>query len=410
MPKPMHQPIRPNLLFLFISLLLTTTFCFAQDQITVETIAGKKISGILQELDSAGNLIGEGFDGVNIEQVLSIATGKAATKPASATRLGLVGGGELFVSAPTVDGESIGFEPTAIGLDAISLQSVRSIVFKDSDQIREAIAQPATDKDTVIVARDSSLARVAGVLESLNGEKLQLNFKGKSRPIKLEKVAAVVIADLGLNPPQGTIVTASFSDGSTIKGALTGIDNANVMLELTGKQQIRIARKFLVRIDVASDSIAYLSTLEPVEVQQRAQFVVDRPWQRNRSIEGNPIRLLVPVDGSEPMGANQIKSFGNGIGTSSFSRLVFANTNEFSRFVATVGIDAETEGRGDCEMRVEGDGISLWSQRIRGGDAAVDVDVDISGISQIALIVEPGEQFDLADHADWAQARFLKTE
>ena len=61
-------------------------------------------------------------------------------------------------------------------------------------------------------------------------------------------------------------------------------------------------------------------------------------------------------------------------------------------------------------MRVEGDGITLWSRRIRGSDTAIDLDIDISGIRQIALIVAPGEQFDLADHADWAQARFLKTE
>jgi hypothetical protein len=61
-------------------------------------------------------------------------------------------------------------------------------------------------------------------------------------------------------------------------------------------------------------------------------------------------------------------------------------------------------------MRVEGDGITLWSQRIRGGEPSVEIDVDISGISQVALVVDPGEQFDLADHADWARARFLKTE
>ena len=135
---------------------------------------------------------------------------------------------------------------------------------------------------------------------------------------------------------------------------------------------------------------------------------VARQWKRNQSIEGNPIRLLVPSSGSKE--ETEIQTFANGIGTSSYSRLVFENTKNFSRFLATVGIDAETEGRGDCEMRVEGDGITLWSQRIRGSDTAVEIDVDISGIGKIALVVDPGEQFDLADHADWAKARFLKTD
>ena len=180
-------------------------------------------------------------------------------------------------------------------------------------------------------------------------------------------------------------------------------------VELSGNQQISIDRELFSRIDIVSDSIAYLASTEPIEAVQQAQFAVARTWQKNRSIEGNPIRLKVAADDSQ-LDATQIKTFGSGIGTTSYSKLVFENANDFNRFAATVGIDAETKGHGDCVMRVEGDGISLWSKRIRGEDTAVEIDVDISGIREIALIVDPGEQFDLADHANWANARFLKTE
>ena len=98
-----------------------------------------------------------------------------------------------------------------------------------------------------------------------------------------------------------------------------------------------------------------------------------------------------------------------GIGTQSFSRLSFANTNEFDRFRAVVGIDAETGGRGDCQMVVQGDGIELWSKRVKAAEDPIQVDLDIAGIKEIALIVNPGEDFDLGDHADWGDARFLKT-
>ena len=260
----------------------------------------------------------------------------------------------------------------------------------------------------MIVSTADSLARVSGFLESLDAEKLQLNYKGSSRPIKREKVTAIIIADTDLDPPQGIKANALFVDGSFIKGALVKLDDQSITMELSGKQQIKIASEFLYRIEVLSDSIAYLSSLEPVEAVQQPQFVVARPWQRNSSIAGNPLRLKVASEDSGTA-TSPLKTFSNGIGTSSFSRLVFENTNDFSRMMVTAGIDAETEGRGDCVMRIEGDGIALWSKRIRGDDTAVDVDVDISGIKQIALIVDPGEQFDLADHADWADARFLKT-
>ena len=375
----------------------------------VETISGEKFSGKLQQIKPDGSLVGAGFENVNIEQVLSISTVRSSNPPAGKVRLSLVDGGMVFVSNPTVDGETVNFSPTAAGLRSISMQSVRAIVFGESDLVREAVSQPATDQDTVFVNQGSTLARVSGVLESLTSEKLQLNFKGKSRPINIEKVAAIVIADLGLKSPQGSMAKMTLTDSSTLQGVLVGFSDKEVSVELTGKQVVTINREYLVRIDIESDSIAYLSTLNPVEVRQQPQFTVDRQWQQNRSVEGNPIRLLVDAGAAGSKATAEIQTFENGIGTSSYSRLVFENTNDFSRFLATVGIDAETEGRGDCEMRVEGDGITLWSQRIRGSDSAVEVDVDISGIRQVALVVDPGEQFDLADHADWARARFLKT-
>jgi len=407
LPEPMLSPIRSKLLF--IVALLLPAVGLAQDRVTVETIDGQKVSGVLNQIDADGNLVGQGFEGVNVEQLLSIAPTQQGTTPrAGSIKLGLVDGGQLLVEDISVDGETIQFRRTPVGLESVSLQAVRSIVLQDSETIREALAEPATDQDTVIVATSSSLARVSGVLESLDAEKLQLNFEGKSRPIKREKIRAVVIADADLDPPTGIMASVSFIDGSFIKGALVGFDDQAVTIELSAKQQIAVARKFLSRLDIASDSIAYLSTLEPIDVVQQPQFVVARPWQKNSSIEGNPLRLKVATKESET-NATEIKTFASGIGTSSFSRLVFENTNEFSRLMVTAGIDAETNGRGDCVMRIEGDGIKLWSKRVRGNDTAVEVDVDISGISQIALIVDPGEQFDLADHADWAKARFLKT-
>ena len=407
----MHHSIR-RILPVFFSFILAASSCLAQDrqdQITVEMIDGKKISGSLEEIDAQGILVGKKFAGIHIDQVISLETNQAVKASSSSTKVHLAGGGLLNVNGVSIDGETLGLENKPAGIDSISLQLVRAIVFEDNAAIQEAIAQPATDEDTVFVKTSTSLARVSGLIESLDAEALQLNFEGKSRPIKREKLAAVIIADIGLEAPQGLIATISLVDGSSIKGALVGFGPQAVTVELSGKQAIAIERKSISRIDIVSDSIAYLASLQPIQVAQQPQFAVARTWQKNRSIEGNPIRLKVQLENPQP-DATQIKTFGSGIGISSYSRLVFENENEFNRFAATVGIDAETEGHGDCVMRVEGDGIALWSQRIKGDDTATEINVDISGIREIALIVDPGEQFDLADHADWANARFLKTD
>ena len=55
------------------------------------------------------------------------------------------------------------------------------------------------------------------------------------------------------------------------------------------------------------------------------------------------------------------------------------------------------------------DGITLWSKRVTAKEDPVEVDVDISAMDAIALVVDPGEEFDLGDHVDWANARFVKS-
>ena len=39
----------------------------------------------------------------------------------------------------------------------------------------------------------------------------------------------------------------------------------------------------------------------------------------------------------------------------------------------------------------------------------LEIDVDIEGIREVVLVVSPGAEFDLGDHANWGEARFLKT-
>lgn len=375
----------------------------ANEVVTVETIEGRTASGTLRGVGEDGSLIGTGFEDLNIEQILSIASPRTVQKSNAVVQLILADGGTLNVANPTVDGESVVFG-SGVGIETISMQAVRAIVFRGDKSIRDAIADSIvdaeSDKDTVIVDSGDSMARVSGVLESLTDDKLQLNYNGKSRKINREKVAAIVVADLGLKPPTGSMAALTLTDGSTIRGVLRSISSDAIELELTGRQIVSVSRAFFVRLEIDSDSIAFLSSLTPLEASQRPMFTVERPWRKNLSVGGNPLQLRTSTG---------IRRFENGIGVQSFSRLVFENDRGFSRFLCTAGIDAETNGRGDCVMRVEGDGITLWTQRVRGSDEAIEVDVSIEGIGRIALIVEPGEQFDLADHANWAKARFLKT-
>ncbi|ODA71199.1 RNA polymerase sigma factor [Streptomyces sp. AVP053U2] len=77
---------------------------------------------------------------------------------------------------------------------------------------------------------------------------------------------------------------------------------------------------------------------------------------------------------------------------------------------ATVGVDDLTRKLGKVTFSVHADGVPLWnSGRIRDGDPAVPVHVDLTGRKTVRLVVEPHSHFDNLALADWARSRFTCT-
>ena len=62
----------------------------------------------------------------------------------------------------------------------------------------------------------------------------------------------------------------------------------------------------------------------------------------------------------------------------------------------------------DCEFVVMDRDEVLFRARVKGGEAAKLIKVDITGRSRVSLRVDPGKDLDIADHADWADACFLQ--
>ena len=74
-----------------------------------------------------------------------------------------------------------------------------------------------------------------------------------------------------------------------------------------------------------------------------------------------------------------------------------------TRFTAVVGLDAE-DLRGLVAFQLEGDGRVLWRSADLSSDAAAIADVDVTGVKQLALVIDPlGSNGH--DHADWADAK-----
>ena len=370
----------------------------------ISLVDGRTLEIAIQTIDEQGKIRLADGSTESLAQVLGIERSLAANpnrKPALIVRL--ASGGELFAQAAALENDRVALQ-TSFGQLDLPLEAVRAIVFKPTaltSAIQEAIEHPSSQFDVVWAEGSEGLQSASGLIRSIANGKVIGEFDGQQQSISESRIVAYIAADLGLQPPSRNSV-CRLTDGSTVYGSIVGLAEQRLTLQLPGVSRAIIPWEMVSSIAMTSDRLAWLSDLEPVEDQQEPMVTQPRPTRKDRSVLGNPLTLRTTRQ-REPL------VFEKGLGVRAYSQLIYRNDGGFDRLAATVGIDSETQGRGDCRFVVRGDGVELWSQRMAAADDPVDMMLDISDVQELSLVVEPGGQLDLADHADWCNARFLKT-
>ncbi|MEL7497466.1 MAG: NPCBM/NEW2 domain-containing protein [Planctomycetota bacterium] len=383
-------------------LLLTAAVEAQLEGLRISTIDGRTLLADIDEIKADGTIVGVETP-LRIEEITRIehVDPRSPLDSDSPIDVRLIGGG-------VIDGDRLELENEVLSVHRgarttqISLQAIKGIVWNSDvdESIEASIEKPSKENDRVIVEIDGQTRSVEGLLESITEEGVGINYKGKSRSIGIEKVRGIIPADLGVGLADGPRATIDTIIGYRWVGVIRQFKDGQLTLALTDKADVTFRHDLIVGISIYSDRLRYLSDIKPIDVRQKVEFTIARPYQNDKSVAGNPLTLV------DSQGRPIV--FKKGIGVQSTSELTYANDG-FNRLRASVGIDRETRGRGDCEAVIRGDGIELWSRRIQGGNPPEPVDIDISGIEQVTLIVNAGREFDLADHLDWGEIRMLKT-
>ncbi|WP_045235245.1 NPCBM/NEW2 domain-containing protein, partial [Deinococcus pimensis] len=96
-------------------------------------------------------------------------------------------------------------------------------------------------------------------------------------------------------------------------------------------------------------------------------------------------------------------AFARGLGVHAGSVVRYALDGRCSVFETSVGVDDEVGARGSVVFEVWRDGVRAWSSGVRRGtDAAVSARLDVSGASEVRLVVSDAGDGKDYDHADWA--------
>ena len=371
-------------------------------QWTLETIDGRTIRVDRIELDATGQVKSSNISGqLHLSDLYRVDSGRAVQASAGSVEIMLAGGGRLHAASVWLDGEQLAFDGSEL-TGPLPVESVNGLVWQPHDRISRALAQPLGDSDQLIVAADEAPVVVVGVVQSLTSTGVVIQYQNRELEFPLDRLMGIVWADISRAATGSHRATVRTMGGNQVGGYVTAWSGENLTIQTTAGYEVSIPVERISSIDFQSDRLAFLSDWQPTNVEQKSWFAPPRDWRRNLNVAGEPITLFDPSTGKRLV-------FARGIGVQAYTRLVYSNDSMFDRLLATVGIDASTMGRGDCEMSVVGDGVRLWEARVRGNDPPLPIDVDIRGVRQLELVVEPGQQFDLSDHANWADIRLLKS-
>ena len=127
---------------------------------------------------------------------------------------------------------------------------------------------------------------------------------------------------------------------------------------------IEIPLSKIVALNVLQGPATYLSDLKPKKAEVVGFLGEGWPWAADRSVRGQPLKLLTKEGES---------TLDKGLGTHAKTVLTYDLGGKFSRFEASVGLDAATGKRGRADVRVLLDGKEVGPAELKTLAAGVAI-------------------------------------
>ncbi len=266
------------------------------------------------------------------------------------------------------------------------------------------------DGAEALVARVRSEPRDSEILWLANGDKVpgllsridekKVAFQPASGRIELDRKGVDAI---GFDPkqvdyrrPKGPFFELTLVDGSRLGMSDLRVERGLVIGTTRFLAEIRVPLGELAQVHVLNASVAYLSDREPDRFLYEAYVGPTRPFRRDLSVAGQPLRLGK-------------RTYDRGLGTQSRTLLAYRLEPKARRFQALVGLDDQAGPLGNVAFKVVLDGKTRFESPPMGvGEPPRAVDVDIEGGKVLVLITEFGERGDVQDSADWVEARIVR--
>jgi hypothetical protein len=404
----------------FTSILLASALA-AVPQVEVHLTEGTSREGTLVSL-TAETIVVESVESGSSEEIASTKvrqlqwktsqTARSAVEP-GAVRV-LFGDGSQLAAQSYVAAQgqaTIGWPGTQpLQFPTERIRAVRLAKYPDAidKSWQELLTRPIVADIVGVLRKSNELDHVQGVLQDVTPEVVKFQFDGDSIDVKRTKVVGIAYyrpQSDPLPPERGTLV---LRDGSQLKiETVSSNADGGLQVRTIGGNELQVPGPLLDHLDFTGQSLTYLSGLDPEAsdftplLRVRALETAIERWyapQRDKRLNGEPLQLR--VKGRE-------QSFDKGLALHSRSQLVYRTANQYRRFQCLAGLDPAL-GTGQAQLTILADGTLRFQQILAASADAVPVEVDLSGVNRLTVLVDYGDQSDIADHVILGDARLIK--
>jgi hypothetical protein len=162
------------------------------------------------------------------------------------------------------------------------------------------------------------------------------------------------------------------------------------------KATLPIAR--VARLDFSKGKLAYLSDLEPIEVDQTSTDDLVFPYRRDKNLAGGPLRMKNVL-------------YAKGLALHARTVLTYDIAGDYNEFRCVLGVDDIIRNEGGAPVHVlisiEGDGRPLFKAEVRTRDEPKPIAVDVKNVRRLKITVA-SPLLDLGNQVNLGEARVTK--
>lgn len=258
---------------------------------------------------------------------------------------------------------------------------------------------PKQDVIRVQSREGNNIEPYEGVIQGANdvGTRLQFKARGLDTVSNLDvaRLRAIYFQRSNTGPGDKAIarISDTFGNTFTVTSYVMGAPFCQVTLQ-TG-QQLKLLASTISKFDLTPGKLVYLSDLEPAKVEETPILAELYRFRRDKNLEGGPLSVGRRV-------------YSKGLALHSRTVLEY-DIRGFSSFRCILGLDDAMAGSAHAIVRIEADDKELLKTVVSSKDnKPQELNLPMTGVQKLRLVVEYGDDLDLGDHVNFADARLIK--